>query len=415
MMGDIAIRIQSLTKLYKLYNKPIDRLKETLHFPSNSAYSRDFYALKDMNLDIYKGEIVGLVGKNGAGKSTLLKIITGVISPTNGTVDVKGVVSALLELGAGFNPEYTGIENIYLNGAMMGISREIMEKKIDQIIEFADIGDFIYQPVKTYSSGMFARLAFSVSISVQPEILIVDEALSVGDTRFQIKCMDYMKKLMESGTTVLFVSHDINAIRRFCQRCVWIDHGEIILDGSVNRVVDAYSDFLKRDNVEAHEYIDFECVAENRAKIGKKLSDIKKDCIAEIIDFRVMDSKGLVGEEIYFDEPIWIEITYNVYDTSLKNPVIGVAIRSADDDYVCGLNTLLDKVKIPWEKGENSIILHYPCGIRAVGGDYYFEVAIEDQTATVGLHYIQRIQHFHMVMEYKCEGRYSIPHIWEEK
>ena len=166
MTNDIAVSVRTLTKLYKLYSRPIDRLKETLHFPSQTPYSQDFYALKDLSFTVKCGETVGILGKNGAGKSTLLKIITGVLSQTSGTIQVNGIVSALLELGAGFNPEYTGLENIYLNGAMMGMTRDMMDAKLDQVIAFADIGDFIYQPVKTYSSGMFARLAFSVAISI---------------------------------------------------------------------------------------------------------------------------------------------------------------------------------------------------------------------------------------------------------
>lgn len=412
-MSEYAIDIREVSKIYKLYDKPIDRLKELLHFPGNKAYARDFMALNKISLQVRKGDTVGILGKNGAGKSTLLKILTGVLSETSGAIKIEGTISALLELGAGFNPEYSGIENIFLNGAMMGFSRTEMENKLEQIISFADIGDFIDQPVKSYSSGMFARLAFSVAISVEPDILIVDEALSVGDTRFQIKCMEHMKKMMEGGTTVLFVSHDINAIRRFCHRCVWIDRGEIILDGDVNFVADAYSDFLKRDYADASMYKDQSAHNINRAVIGKRLSEMAENCIAEIVNFKVMDQHGFVGDSINYDEPLKIYIDYEVYDDTLKNAVIGVAIRGSDDDYTCGLNTLLDGYKIPWDKGLNSVVLCFPYGIRAVGGDYFFEVAIEDQTATIGMHYIQRIQKFHMNMEYKCEGRYCIPHHWE--
>ncbi len=412
-MSEIAIDIKEVSKLYKLYDRPIDRLKELIHFPGSSTYARDFMALNKITLQVRKGDTIGILGKNGAGKSTLLKIITGVLSETSGYIKIDGTISALLELGAGFNPEYTGIENIFLNGAMMGFNRSEMEKKLDQIVSFADIGDFINQPVKSYSSGMFARLAFSVAISVEPDILIVDEALSVGDTRFQIKCMEHMKKMMEGGTTVLFVSHDINAIRRFCHRCVWIDRGEIILDGDVNIVADAYSDFLKRDYVDAAAYKEKSSDKVNQAVIGKSILEENENCIAEIVDFRVMDKHGFVGEAINYDEPLKIYVDYEVYDDTLRDPVIGVAIRGSDDDYTCGLNTLLDGYKIPWNKGRNSIVLSFPYGIRAVGGDYFFEVAIEDQTATIGMHYIQRIQKFHMNMEYKCEGRYCIPHHWE--
>ncbi len=414
-MPELAIDIKNVSKLYKLYEKPIDRLKELIHFPSKKNNSTNFMALNKITVQISKGETIGILGKNGAGKSTLLKIITGVLSQTSGEIKIDGTISALLELGAGFNPEYSGIDNIFLNGAMMGFKREEMEKKLDHIVSFADIGEFINQPVKCYSSGMFARLAFSVAISVEPDILIVDEALSVGDTRFQIKCMEYMKKMMEGGTTVLFVSHDINAIRRFCHRCIWLDKGEIILDGDVNNVADAYSDFLKRDYSDALDYKEKGTDGRTQVTIEKNLSVGNINCIAEIVNFKVIDTNGrCVGENIKYDEPLIIYVDYMVYDESLINSVIGIAIRASDDDYICGLNTLLDEFKVPWKKGLNSVALHFPYGIRAAGGDYFFEVAIQDQTATVGIHYIQRIQKFHMEMEYKCEGRYSIPHHWED-
>lgn len=403
----ITIRIDHVTKLYKLYAKPSDRLKEALSFTSKK-YGKDFYALHDVDFSIRKGETVGIIGKNGAGKSTLLKIITGVLNPTEGTAVVDGTVSALLELGAGFNPEYTGMENIYLNGAMMGMSSEEIDQKVESIVAFADIGDFINQPVKSYSSGMFARLAFAVAISSEPEVLIVDEALSVGDTKFQIKCMDHMKKMMEGGTTVLFVSHDINAIRRFCKRAIWIHQGTVIADGEVNHVADRYMDFLKMNE------LDFENTFAAKHKNNPQIAPFtRKDAIAEIVDFQIFNDQGSVGESILFDEPINIRVTYDVYDTSIESPVLGVAIRSADDDYTCGLNTLLDEFDIPWEYGRNEVMLEFPCGIRAAGGQYYFEAALEDQTATVAIHYIQRIKAFTMVMRYEFEGRYNIPHEWK--
>lgn len=208
-------------------------------------YSKEHYALKNINLKINKGESIGIVGTNGSGKSTLLKLVTGVVTPTTGTIKTDGKIAALLELGAGFNPEYTGIENIYLNGTMMGYTEDEMKKRVPDIIEFADIGEFINQPVKAYSSGMFARLAFAVSINVEPDILIVDEALSVGDTRFQVKCIDKMRELQESGTTILFVTHAIEQIKRFCTRAIWIKNGELIEDGEASQVVDLYDNFMK--------------------------------------------------------------------------------------------------------------------------------------------------------------------------
>ena len=234
-----AITVTDVSKVYKLYDRPIDRLKESLN-PFHKEYHKKFYALNNLSFQVKKGETVGIIGTNGSGKSTILKIITGVLSPTTGKVKVDGVISALLELGAGFNSDYTGIENIYMNGTMMGFSRKQMEAKLPDILEFADIGDFVYQPVKTYSSGMFVRLAFALAINVEPEILIVDEILAVGDEEFQHKSKQRMMELMSGGTTVLFVSHSIPQIREMCHRVLWLDHGSVRMLGDAKEVCDQY-------------------------------------------------------------------------------------------------------------------------------------------------------------------------------
>ena len=238
-MPSTAVKVQNISKVYKLYNKSIDRLRESLSL-TKKKYHKEFYALSDVSFEIKKGETVGIIGKNGAGKSTLLKIITGVLTPTSGHVHVNGRIASLLELGAGFNPEYTGIENIYLQGTLMGYTHNEMEAKIDEILAFADIGDFVHQPVKMYSSGMFARLAFAVAINVEPDILIVDEVLSVGDFRFQKKCEDRIKKMQESGTTVLFVSHSIEQVQKLCKRAIWIEKGHIVKAGTTEEVCPEY-------------------------------------------------------------------------------------------------------------------------------------------------------------------------------
>lgn len=402
---ETIIDIKHLNKIYNLYDKPIDRLKEGLSL-SHKCYHKEHYALNDISLEVKKGESVGIVGKNGSGKSTLLKIITGVLNPSSGEISVRGKISALLELGAGFNPEYTGIENIYLNGTMMGYSKAEMDRKVESIISFADIGDFIYQPVKTYSSGMFARLAFAVSINVEPEILIVDETLSVGDTRFQIKCMDKMKEMIQGGTTVLFVSHDINAIRRFCTRCIWINDGKLKEDGSVNTVSDHYIDFLKM----------LDAGMERKQETSK--SDTldgfvpKQGIVAEIVEFNVLNTKNENVDNVYYDENIKIQIVYDVYDDSIKFPVMGVAIRGCDDKYINGLNTLLDKKTIPWNYGRNRMELEYTDGVLALSGKYYFDVALYEQTATVAIQYISKVKEVTVIANYDGEGVYIIPHIW---
>lgn len=402
MENELMIEIHDLTKVYKIYEKPIDRLKESLSI-THKQYSKEFYALNGVSLEIRRGENIGIIGTNGAGKSTLLKIITGVLTPSSGTVKVNGKISALLELGAGFNPEYTGLENIYLNGTMMGYTREEIDAKVDDVLRFADIGEFIYQPVKTYSSGMFARLAFAVAINVEPEILIVDEALSVGDVRFQLKCMNKMKELMDGGTTVLFVCHDINAIRRFCTRAVWLNKGQIQKTGNVDAVADAYLDFLKVGEI----------IEEKPKDISDTLPEFKPgDTIAEVISFRILDETGQDCEEIRPDQPVRIEVIYDVYDENIANPVLGIAIRSMDDDYICGLNTLLDDVRIPWKYGRNQAYLVYQYGVLLVGGRYYFDVALFDKTATVPIQYKTMIKQFTVTTEYVGEGRLIIPHGW---
>jgi len=243
MDKDIAIEVKNLTKVYRLYDKPIDRLKDSLGLMRKKKY-KEHLALNNVTLSVKKGETVGIIGTNGSGKSTILKIITGVLSPTEGEVNVDGHISALLELGAGFNMEYNGIDNIYLNGMMIGFSEEEITKRLDAILEFADIGDYVYQPVKTYSSGMFVRLAFAVAINIDPEILIVDEALSVGDVFFQAKCYHKFEEFKKQGKTILFVSHDLSSISKYCDRAVLLNQGVLLGEGTPKKMIDIYKQVL---------------------------------------------------------------------------------------------------------------------------------------------------------------------------
>ncbi len=243
MDKDTAIEVKNLTKLYKLYDKPMDRLKDSLGLSGKKKF-KEHLALNNVSLTVKKGETVGIIGTNGSGKSTILKIITGVLTPTSGEVSVDGHISALLELGAGFNMEYNGIDNIYLNGMMIGFSEEEIDKRLSAILEFADIGDYVYQPVKTYSSGMFVRLAFAVAINIDPEILIVDEALSVGDVFFQAKCYHKFEEFKEQGKTILFVSHDLSSISKYCDRAVLLNQGVLLGEGTPKKMIDIYKQVL---------------------------------------------------------------------------------------------------------------------------------------------------------------------------
>lgn len=415
-MDSNAITISDLTKCYRLYEKPFDRVKETFSF-SGSKYSKEKCVLDHINLEMKKGDVVGIVGTNGAGKSTLLKLVTGVLTPTSGTININGKIAALLELGTGFNPEFTGIKNIYLNGTMMGFTHAEMDTKVQGIIDFADIGDFIYQPVKTYSSGMFARLAFAVAINVEPDILIVDEALSVGDLRFQMKCMDKMKSMMDSGVTVLFVSHDINAIRRLCTKGLWLKDGKIEAYGDTNRICDQYLDYLKMCDMQDEDQNEEQEESLQNEYTYEELSEFKagsKESVGEISGIRLVDKNGNVCEEFNLFEEMTVEVYYDVYDENVAHPVLGVALKRIDDEYICGVNTMLDEQKIPWKYGRNCYKLCYTQGIRTLGGRYYFDVALFDKTATVPIQYRAKIKEFTVTADYIGEGVCIIPHEWRK-
>lgn len=409
-MSKVVIHAQNLSKVYKIYAKPSDRLKETFSH-NKTKYYKEFYALNDVSFDIVEGETVGIIGRNGSGKSTLLKILTGVLNNSAGDINIDGKISALLELGAGFNGEFTGIENIFLNGTIMNISREDMEKKLDDIIAFADIGDYINQPVKTYSSGMFVRLAFAVAINVEPDILIVDEALAVGDTRFQLKCMDKFMEFMKAGKTVLFVSHDVNSIKRFCKRSIWLNNGKLIMDGNTDEVTDRYMDFLKSE-LSIEDY--FEKI-KNKGDVRIEKEEIVSGSInqiAEVCGVEIRDKNGNLIEEIENGQDVCLKVKYQVYDLDVEKPVVGVAIRSIDNKYICGLNTLLDGVDVPWKIGMNEITLTYD-RFNLTGGNYYFDIALFDKTATVSIDYKSKIKTFFVKMDYIAEGIVVLNHYWK--
>jgi len=260
MSGDeIAIRVNNLSKCYKIFNQPHDRLKHSVYprlqkftgLPVKQ-YFREFWALRDVTFEVRKGETVGIVGRNGSGKSTLLQMICGTLAPTSGEVETNGRIAALLELGSGFNPEFTGRENVFMNGAILGLSQEEIESRFDDIATFADIGQFIEQPVKTYSSGMFVRLAFAVNVMSQPEIMVVDEALAVGDMNFQAKCMTALKRIQENGATILFVSHDIGSVKSLCSRAVYLEKGEVMGVGPAPEVSERYIRMMREELNKEH-------------------------------------------------------------------------------------------------------------------------------------------------------------------
>lgn len=351
MMNDnIAIKVENLSKVYKLYNAPIDRLKESLN-PFKKSYHKEFYALNDVSFEIKKGECVGILGKNGAGKSTILKIITGVLTPTSGSVTINGRISALLELGAGFNPEYTGIENIYFQGNIMGFSREEMDNKIQDILDFAEIGDFIDQPVKNYSSGMFARLAFAVAINVDPDILIVDEALSVGDIRFQQKCVRKMRSLMEHGVTIIFVSHDTGAIVNFCTKAIFLNDGKLQMFGDVKSVVDSYVILMNYGlNITASEsQVDAPNNNSNYPNGGDWIRVLNKDYFGTAdcdLEYMLIKNGSLFkGDYFYPGEELTLYFKIN---SSINVPIPGIsfALRDRLGNFIFGANNYMYKKQV---------------------------------------------------------------------
>ena len=399
----LAIQVEDVTKIYRLYEKPIDRLKETVSV-THKNYHRDFYALNGISFQVKKGETVGIIGTNGSGKSTILKIITGVLTPTTGTVKVDGKISALLELGAGFNMDYTGIENVYMNGTMMGYTRKEMDAKLQDILDFAEIGDFVYQPVKTYSSGMFVRLAFALAINVEPEILIVDEALSVGDVFFQSKCYRRMEEIRKSGTTILMVTHDMGSIIKYCDRVVLLNRGEFIAEGKPGRVVDMYKKILagklealkeelrleeERKNAdigpESIELSDFsggmdlggsgdkEALMRDKLTINPDRTEYG-DGRAEIYDLGLLDERGNVTNLLLKGEMFTIRERIR-FHAALEAPIFTYTIKDKKGTELTGTNTLYEGADIKPVKAGDSYTVEFTQKMNLQGGEYLLSMS----------------------------------------
>ena len=390
-----ALTVNNVTKIYKLYEKPIDRLKEAMSL-THKNYHRDFFALNGISFNVEKGQTVGIIGTNGSGKSTILKIITGVLTPTTGDVQVNGVISALLELGAGFNMDYTGIENIYMNGTMMGFSRKEMDAKLQDILDFADIGDFVYQPVKTYSSGMFVRLAFALAINVEPEILIVDEALSVGDVFFQAKCYRRMEEIRKNGTTILMVTHDMGAIIKYCDRVVVLNKGNFIAEGEPGKMVDLYKKILANQMDDLNEeleaadnglYNDFSgdlAIAErSRAAAGGMMKDKLTinpnrteygDKRAEIIDFGLLDERGNITNLLLKGERFTIKERIHFHG-EIETPIFTYTIKDKRGADLTGTNTMFESSDVKSVKKGDEYVVEFTQKMTLQGGEYLLSMS----------------------------------------
>lgn len=376
-MSKEAIRVKNLSKVYKLYSKPIDRMKESLSL-TKKKYSKEHYALRNISFDVKRGETLGIIGVNGAGKSTLLKIITGVLTQTSGEIIVNGKISALLELGAGFNPEYTGMENIYLNGTMMGYTKQEMDKRVSSIVDFADIGDFINQPVKTYSSGMFARLAFAVAINIEPDILIIDEALSVGDVFFQLKCFKKFDEFKRNNKTILFVSHSLGSIIKYCDRCIMLKEGSLHVEGDPKFVVDEFKKILSETDMTVENEQGDTSHNSNNVLWKSALSLNKEfleygDMDAEIIDFGLFSEEDSISNHLEKNREFKIKMKI-LFKKKIEHPIFAFTIKDLDGNEIAGTNTLLEEIETGIFNAQEIVTVIFQQKLILQGGPYFLSL-----------------------------------------
>lgn len=401
-----VVTLQNLTKHYRLYPSAFDRLKEALN-PFNKHYYNDYYAADDISFELFSGDVLGIVGDNGAGKSTLLKMISGVLTPSSGTVNVRGRIASLLELGAGFNPEYTGIENIYFQGTLMGYTRRDISFKVAEIIEFADIGEFIHQSVKTYSSGMFARLAFAVATSVNPDILIVDEALSVGDGAFARKSFDRIMFLKENGCTIIFCSHTMYHIEMICTKALWLEHGKVRGYGKVCEIIKQYEKATLMKASRTSPIVD--------TQISQ---DVPIGC-ARIESYNIfIDDEALTLNKMKIAQSC--ESTLTIYanwisDPSLGIPNFAVTIHAADGRMIGSAGSHIDEVRLEQNhEGKGSVCISFP-NLPLLKGEYEVELYLMCERGV--MFYDQRIPaaRFYVVQgEHNSEqGLVHLPRVWK--
>ncbi|QYR21215.1 ABC transporter ATP-binding protein [Paenibacillus sp. sptzw28] len=373
-MQDISIQVSSLSKHYKMYATPKDRLKEMISF-SNTTYHTDFWALQDINFLVRKGQTVGIVGQNGSGKSTLLKIIAGVLNPTSGKVNINGRIAALLELGAGFNGEFSGRDNVYLNGAIQGFSKYEMDQRFNEIEAFAEIGRFIDEPVKTYSSGMYVRLAFSAAIHIDPEILIVDEALAVGDSRFQMKCFRKFEEFQEKGKTILFVTHDVQSVKQYCNYAYLLDKGRIIDSGEPNQVVNSYYQIIYANSEEMAQI-------KQKEEKPKTLGTIQETRYGtgdgEILDVQFLNYENESLEKVESCETCTIRIVAKA-NKELEFPIIGFTIKTINGIEAFAINTYDEKIVIPPQVKDAVFTVDFKTKLNLGKGEYFVSSGLSER------------------------------------
>lgn len=374
MEQNVAIEVKDVRKIYKLYDKPQDRMKEAFGFGKRKIHKLH-YALNGVSMDIYKGETVGIIGTNGSGKSTILKIITGVLNPTGGEVKVNGRISALLELGAGFNMEYNGIENVYLNGTMMGFSEKEIAEKLPEILEFADIGDYVYQPVKTYSSGMFVRLAFAVAINIEPEILIVDEALSVGDVFFQAKCYHKFEEFKELGKTIVFVSHDLSSISKYCDRVFLLNKGTLLGEGTPKEMIDTYKRVLvgQYELPEEKNQVLEEVMNSGQGQNPNLLEYGTKQ--AEMLEYYITDDRNVRTTAVIKGSEFTLHMRVKFHDY-IPAPIFAFSFKNIIGTEITGTNSMIEKAFLESAEAGDEKDIAFTQKMSLQGGEYLLSLGV---------------------------------------
>jgi ABC-type polysaccharide/polyol phosphate transport system ATPase subunit len=433
MTETIAVSVKNVSKKYRLFNSPKDRFLEVFH-PLNKKYHRDFWALKGITMEILKGQTVGIIGRNGSGKSTLLQIICSILKPTTGEISVNGRVSALLELGAGFNQEFTGRENVFINGALMGFSHKEMEERMPVIESFADIGEFIDQPVKIYSSGMFVRLAFACAINVDPDILIVDEALAVGDAKFQYKCYQKFHEFQEAGKTIILVTHDINAIVKHCDYAFLLENGTVFKEGEPRDVVNYYIDILEGRDTKKEDIVPASSITENldngftelsnNSELDQFLEEVPKfdQCHkrksyhqkeyrqsspkCEIIDYLIVGEREIDPTLITSGETIDIYLKVK-YHTPIPSPLFGMSIKTVDGLFIYGFNSFFIKKFVEAVDNAEIVVFKFSVKMKLHAGDYFFDFGTDEKITDTSYNCLERrcaIAHIEVLEKYELGG-----------
>jgi len=400
-MGDAVIRIEGVAKKYcrtlkhsMLYGVS-DLARSFLGIDQSSHLLRqeEFWAVNHISFEVKRGETLGIIGANGSGKSTLLKMLNGIFMPDKGRIEIEGRVGALIEVGAGFHPMLTGRENIYINGSIYGMSKREIDSKFDNIVEFAGIGDFLDSPVKHYSSGMFVRLGFSVAVHSEPDILLVDEVLAVGDENFKIKCYEQINKFQQSGKTIFYVTHDLTSVKKICTQCLWLKAGTVEMFGNSAEVVDRYIDYMK-------------------SNLTKKTNQITNSTTPiEITKIWTEDAHGNEKVEFEFGETVTVRIKYQLL-SALEPFIFGIAIYTADNICISALHTGLDGIELKQNEGNYEVSIDYP-SIKLLSGTYWFDIGFFEKLALGPLQFMSRVVKIYIRSPFVADGILVLEHIWK--